>query len=154
MPKLYGNVDKIYVKSKGYQPITMTGEGYGDLLKQGAKFMGKKIIPLAKDVWDSLSPETKSQLVRSGVDFVGTNIERLGDVAQNKLKRLLHKEKIDGRISKKAQGLLKKLVKTTKKKATKKIQQQLAPAKPKRKTSKRSMETTNRDKLRAMLAEA
>mgnify|MGYP003996038739 FL=1 len=59
MPKLYGNVDKIYVKSKGYQPVTISGSGYGNLLMKRAKSMGKKIIPLAKNVYVSLTSESR-----------------------------------------------------------------------------------------------
>ena len=118
----------MYVKSQGYTPVTMTGNGYGDLLRTGAKAMGKYVIPMAKNVWSSLTPETKEQLIESGIDYAGTKVEYLGEQAQKKLTKLLRKEKSDGKISKEATTMLKKLVKTGKKKAKTKAKGSLLPA--------------------------
>ena len=119
MPRLYGNVDKVYVKSKGYQPVTITGSGYGQLLMERAKSMGKKFIPQAKNVYDSLSQTAKEELFKLGISE--SDVKQLGAEAQQKLQALLKKERSDGKISKSAQKLLKKLVGTTKANKIKKI---------------------------------
>lgn len=108
MGKLYSNVDKIYVKGHGYRAVEIRGSGYGNLLENNRKAMGKYLRQGSMKVWSDLKPklaETKEKL--------DAELEQVIDEAPKK-------------ISKKAQKMLSQLVKSSKKKLSKKGSKVLA----------------------------
>ena len=114
--------------------------------------MGKKIIPLAKNVYDSLTSESRDELFKSGINFAKGNVEILGSEAQAKLENLLQKEKADGKISKKAQKLLKKMVSTAKKKSVRKAAKQAFDTAKKVIKNNRGTVLKNANKLKSLLS--
>lgn len=157
MPKLFSNVDRIYIKGNGYTPVEMSGDGYGQILAEGAKLIGKNIIPFTKKVWGSLTPETQENLIEAGVDFAGKQVTHLGKKAQGILKKLLTDEKESGQISKKAENMLRNLVKEGKKKAKTKAKAELIPKatiKELKPAKKKTIEKHSQEKLMTLLANA
>ena len=47
--------------------------------------MGKKIIPLAKNVYDSLTSESRDELFKSGINFAKGNLKNIKDLLDKKV---------------------------------------------------------------------
>lgn len=104
MVKIYNNTGKIQVKGYGYVPFQYTkGGNIGEILLQSTKNIGKYGKPLVKKAIETY-----------GQDIV----ETVSQAGQEKLASLLGDQQASTRISKEAEKMIKKLVKSKKGKKT------------------------------------
>jgi hypothetical protein len=107
MVKIYNNTGKIQVKGYGYVPFQYTkGGNIGEILLQSTKNIGKYGKPLVKKAIETYGPDI---------------VETVSVAGQEKLASLLG-DQASTRISKEAEKMIKKLVKSSKgKKALAKV---------------------------------
>ena len=145
MGRIYNNTGKIQVRGYGYSgyvPYQYTrGGNVGKIMLESTKQIAKHGIPIVKKAWASLSPDAREAVIQGGIDVgmqaasrigqaANLQMARLGTAAKGKLEQVLGKSENTSRISAEAEKMMKKLVKSGKKKALAEAKKKMKNMKP------------------------
>jgi len=152
MVKLYNNTTKRYVKGYGHVPVVHHGNGLKEILFKSGKQLGSKTAPVAKKVWQSLTPDAQNQLKQRAL-ALGTSsaqkllqgAEHLGGEAQGQLEQL-----VNPRMSDKAKKILKKLTKKTKAKIVSKVKSKIKNHPLMKQLSKSQLQTLEKGSMQTL----
>ncbi len=131
MVKVYNHVGRAYIKGYGHCPVVHHGNGMEEVVYQSGKTLAKTAIPMIKKAWGSLTPEARGAIIGYAGDAgvrgakalgrtINQGVSSLGSAAQDKLEGLLGKSENTSRISKSAENMMKKMIKSKKKEVKKK----------------------------------